>query len=132
MNKKYLKIPGGILLGALAVFVFGSLVMLLWNEVATAVFHLPVISFWQAVGLMILSRLLFGGLGHSVAHKAMRRKDYTIWHKRFEEKMANMTPEEKEKFWESRSRYFHAHFSKDFEDNCCGFESKKDKNDEEK
>ena len=38
---------------------FSLITMLLWNSLFPVIFHLPQISFWQAVGLLILSRLLF-------------------------------------------------------------------------
>ena len=62
------RIAGHILLGAflglaLAV-VFGGGLMLLWNYVVPGVFHLPAITFWQAVALLVLARLLTGRIGH--------------------------------------------------------------------
>jgi hypothetical protein len=51
-----------VLLWALiAVAGFGSAVWQLWNRLMPPLFGLPVIGFWQAVGLMALSWLLFGG-----------------------------------------------------------------------
>jgi len=43
--------------------VFGLAAMLLWNELMPQLFALPQISYLQAVGLLILARLLFGGIG---------------------------------------------------------------------
>jgi hypothetical protein len=43
--------------------VFGMLVMLLWNWLLPVIAGLPAITFLQAVGLLALSRILFGGLG---------------------------------------------------------------------
>lgn len=57
-----LKIVGGIVLGVGAAFLFGWIIMLLWNALMPAVFSLAVITYWQAVGLAILARLLFGGV----------------------------------------------------------------------
>jgi hypothetical protein len=45
-------------------FLFGAVVMWLWNWLMPVIFHLGVITYWQAVGLAILGRLLFGGLYH--------------------------------------------------------------------
>ena len=45
----------------IAVAGFGSAVWQLWNWLMPGLFGLPVIGFWQAVGLMALSWLLFGG-----------------------------------------------------------------------
>jgi hypothetical protein len=57
------KIIGGIFMAALFAFIFGLFVMLLWNWLMPALFNLPVISYWQAVGVIIIARLIFGG-GH--------------------------------------------------------------------
>ena len=64
---------GWIILGitgftALA-FLFGAVVMWLWNWLMPVIFHLGVISYWQALGLAILGRLLFGSLHHGGGHK---------------------------------------------------------------
>ena len=45
----------------IAVAGFGSAIWQLWNWLMPGLFGLPVIGFWQAVGLMALSWLLFGG-----------------------------------------------------------------------
>jgi hypothetical protein len=53
--------------GSLAIvlftFVGGEAVKLLWNWLLPPLFGLPVVSFWQALGLLVLSRILFGGFG---------------------------------------------------------------------
>lgn len=41
----------------------GWVVMQLWNWLMPAVFDLPVVTFWQALGLLALSRILFGNFG---------------------------------------------------------------------
>lgn len=41
-------------------FLAGLLVMLLWNSILPAVFGLPILTYWQALGLFILCKLLFG------------------------------------------------------------------------
>lgn len=43
--------------------VFGLAVMLLWNWLMPELFGLQAISFWQAAGLLVLCKVLFGGLG---------------------------------------------------------------------
>ena len=57
------KIIGGIFLAALFALVFGLFVMLIWNWLMPLLFNLPVINYWQAVGVIIMARLIFGG-GH--------------------------------------------------------------------
>ena len=65
---------GWIILGVIGftalAFLFGAVVMWLWNWLMPAVFHLGVITYWQAVGLAILGRLLFGGMHHGGPHKS--------------------------------------------------------------
>jgi apolipoprotein N-acyltransferase len=39
----------------------GAITMWLWNWLMPAIFKLPTIGFWQAVGILILSHILFGG-----------------------------------------------------------------------
>jgi hypothetical protein len=41
---------------------FGSAVLHLWNLLVPGIFGLRVITYWEAVGLMGLSWILFGGL----------------------------------------------------------------------
>jgi hypothetical protein len=53
-----------------------------------SLFHGPVLQYWQAVGLLILSRILFGGLrGRGGWHSHWRGR---MWRERW----ARMTPEE--------------------------------------
>lgn len=70
MKKSVLMILLYIGVFALICTLLSAPVFLLWNELMPAIFGLPTISFWQAFGLMLLCRLLFGDLGYS--HK---RKD---------------------------------------------------------
>jgi len=75
-----------------ALAVLGFIVMNLWNWLIPPLFGRPLITFWQAVGLLILSKILFGGLG--------RRHGPPHWHwrRRMMERWEQMTPEEREKF----------------------------------
>ena len=95
---------------ALFVAVFGAVmsyvVMLLWNWLMPAVFGLGLISFWQAAGMLIFAKLLFGfgrgGWGHG-SHWGHQRHSY--WKTKMEERLKNMTPEDREKFrseWKQR------------------------------
>lgn len=53
-----------ILVGFLAFLALGGwIVMLLWNWLTPALFGWHLITFWQALGLLALARILFGGLG---------------------------------------------------------------------
>lgn len=76
-------------------FLLSLIVMLLWNAVVPDVFHGPVLGYWQAAGLLLLSHLLLRGWSPWRHGNGWRRDR---WRKRFEEKLASMTPEEREKF----------------------------------
>ncbi|HYL01090.1 MAG TPA: hypothetical protein VEU78_07840 [Steroidobacteraceae bacterium] len=74
--------------------VFGWVVMLLWNYVVPPVFHGPAIGYGQAFALLVLCRILFGGLrGWRGAHGRWRRH---AWRERWE----SMTPEERSRLRE--------------------------------
>jgi hypothetical protein len=102
----YYKIPLFGLLGIFAVIGLGYLVMFLWNQLIPVLFHGPVITFWQAVGLFVLTKILLHAFGfnHHRAHHWHSGR-YNYWKTRMEEKMASMTPEEKEKFNEEWGRH---------------------------
>lgn len=71
------KITGGILIAALFAFVFGLFIMLLWNWLMPLLFNLPVINYWQAVGIIVLARLIFGGGHHKPgfhSHEPLQHK----------------------------------------------------------
>ena len=81
----------------LALALFGFVVMSLWNWLTPALFGWKLISFWQAVGLVILARILFGGFR---GHRGPGRH----WRYRMMERWEKMTPEEREKFREGMRR----------------------------
>ena len=95
-TKKVLLLGPPILLAVLLVMALGgAIVRLLWNGVLPPLFGWPVITFWQALGLLVLCRILFGGLGrhHGYGRSRFRR--------RWEERYGRMTPEERERFREA-------------------------------
>jgi len=87
----------GILVVALF-FVLGFVVMALWNWLMPSLFGLHTITYWQAYGLLILSKILFGGLRGGGGHRCHGRGD---WRNRMTERWETMTPEEREKFGQS-------------------------------
>jgi hypothetical protein len=70
--------------------VFGCAVMLLWNALLPGIAGLPEIGFWQAVGLLVLLRILFGGVGGMGWHGGHKNA--------FKEKWLNMNDEERKAF----------------------------------
>lgn len=82
------------LLGA-AVFVTlgGLLVRFLWNWLLPPLFGWPALSFWQALAMLALCRILFGGFGMHGAYRGG-------WRRRMQERYQSLTPEERERFRE--------------------------------
>ena len=93
--KKARFISGAIILGT-GFFILVILVLMwLWNWLMPLLFHLGTISFLEAAGILILSKILFSGGCYSSRWHNYRTKKY--WHSRFEEKWKNSMPEEKKK-----------------------------------
>ena len=62
-------------------FLFGAIIMWLWNGLMPVIFNLGVINYWQAIGLAILARLLFGHMHHGSHHGDRRHKFGPWWHR---------------------------------------------------
>jgi hypothetical protein len=88
----------------LFVAVGGLVVMNLWNWLIPAIFGLKVISFTQALGLLVLSKILFGSFGGGGGWGGNRMQ---FWKNKMAERMKNMSPEDREKMkakWGGRCR----------------------------
>jgi hypothetical protein len=84
-----------VLFGIVFVVVMGFVIVGLWNMLMPAIFGLSKISFWQALGLFLLSRVLFGrfgGLGRRMS-KA-----------RFVHGWKDLKPEERQRFRDAMER----------------------------
>jgi hypothetical protein len=85
-------IPIGI---AAIVLLVGYVIMSLWNGILPDLFGWHTITFWQAIGLLILSRILFGGF-KCCSHRGNIHSGKHRWH---------ISPEEREKMreeWKNR------------------------------
>ena len=85
--------------GALMIAAFTAVVMWLWNMLIPDLFHGPMISYWQTLGLIVLSKIFFSG-GHGWKGRG-RWKQHHEWHERWEK----MTPEERDQMkmqWKER------------------------------
>lgn len=76
---------------AIFIAIGGELVRLLWNWLLPGLFGWREITFWQALGLLALCRILFGGMG-------MVRGTTGRTRRRMAERWEQMTAEEREKF----------------------------------
>jgi hypothetical protein len=82
--------PVAIVGFALFIAAGGTIVMLLWNWLLPPLFGWSRIAFWQALGLLALCRILFGGFGHHGSHRSGFRR-------RMREGWERLTPEERER-----------------------------------
>jgi hypothetical protein len=83
--------PLAILGMALFVFIGGQAVQYLWNWLLPSLFGFPAVTFWQALGLLALTRILFGGFGWRGGPRGGMRR-------RMQERCEAMTPEERERY----------------------------------
>jgi hypothetical protein len=90
--KRFVFIVPLAILGMLLVIVIGGEIVLhLWNWLLPSLFGWRQITFWQAVGLLTLCRILFGGVSGRGFHRSNYRR-------RMAERCEDMTPEERERF----------------------------------
>ncbi|MBD81015.1 MAG: hypothetical protein CL840_19005 [Crocinitomicaceae bacterium] len=117
-EKSPVVIIGMVLFGIVAItglaILFGYILMSLWNWLMPMLFGLPVISYWQAVGLFILAKILFGfgggsGSGGGKSHrrnkehcrdKRRRSRDFSKW-------------EHYDKFWEEKGEQAYEDYVKE-------------------
>jgi Ca2+/H+ antiporter, TMEM165/GDT1 family len=81
-----------VLFVAVATLAFGFLVRELWNGLMPGLFGLHTITFWQALGLFLLSKILFGGFHHGHGGRGRR------WKEDMRQRWEGMSTEEREKF----------------------------------
>ncbi len=81
----------------IAIAGFGEAVHHLWNWLMPELFHLPLITFWQGVGLLALSWVLFGGWR---GFRGPGRGRGAHWRHQMSERWERMSPEERAKFRE--------------------------------
>jgi hypothetical protein len=79
------------LLATVIIAVLGGVVVQLWDWLMPSIFGLHPISFWQAIGLLVLSKLLFGGFRGGPGYRGR-------WRRGLEARWEQMTPEERENF----------------------------------
>lgn len=72
--------------------------MTLWNHLLPEILDIKSITYWQAMGILVLSKILFGGF-----HFGKGMRDFK--ERKMREKMMHLSPEEREKFkevWKNR------------------------------
>jgi len=87
-----------IVLGIALLFLFSFIVMTLWNAILPEVTGVGKLNIWQALGLLVLAKILFTGFRR-------HHRGGPPWARHMREKWRNMTPEEREQFkaeWRER------------------------------
>lgn len=87
--------PLAILGIALFMYIGGEIVAHLWNWLLPPLFGWRLITFWQALALLVLCRILFGGHGW---HRSIRSNIRHRMAERMADRWDRMTPEERERF----------------------------------
>ena len=98
MKRKFIagKILLIILMGAATITALGFVIMFLWNNILTRALHVNPLSFWHALGLFALCKILFGfSRGHGGPFS---------WKRRMKNRLSKMSPDEREKFKEEMCR----------------------------
>jgi hypothetical protein len=102
-----LKVIGVILLVTAIFFLLGFVVMALWNWLMPTIFGMHTITYWQAFGLLILSKIIFGGFrggrGRGHGRGCGSRPE---WRERMAERWDTMSPETREKAREAMRGYW--------------------------
>lgn len=79
-ERSTIEIIGMIVFGAIAIvglaILFGFVLMWLWNWLMPTLFGLSTVTYWQAVGLFILFKILLGGCGSGGSSKKKSKKEW--------------------------------------------------------
>ena len=105
----------GLLFAVAFALVFAILVKIIWNTIMPAIFDLKTITFWQAFGMVVLAKLIFGGFGHHI-HDRSKKDRSDFWHKKWHPSAHEMSPPGKfSKEWEYYKQYWQAEGKTAFE-----------------
>lgn len=94
--KRFFMFP---LLFIVMALILGAVVMWLWNAILPALLNINTINYWQATGLLVLCRILFGSFRRGSGYGKP-----SYGHPHWKDKWTNMNDEEKEKFKEEWKR----------------------------
>lgn len=87
-----------------------AIIMLLWNALIPSIIGWSAINYWQAAGLLVLSKLLFGGMGHHWHHRfghvwcGNHHKEHKEGFRHMHEAMKDMSRDERREFIRERFR----------------------------
>ena len=118
----------GLFFAALFALVFGFVVKWLWNWLMPTLFGLGVITYWQAFGIVLLAKLLFGGFGghHRNNHDRFHPKPYDKWRRICGDEGKDWNHKVEQKYSKYYRRYWREEGKKAFEDYVQRVESRED------
>ncbi|MDR2824052.1 MAG: hypothetical protein LBB41_02495 [Prevotellaceae bacterium] len=90
-----------VIFGVAAFAAFTAIVMLLWNWLLPAIFGVAAINFWQALGVLVLSKILFGNFSFG-KHWAHPHGHHNV----MRDKWLKMSDDERKMFIKNRHRFF--------------------------
>ncbi len=93
-------------IGILILFVvLGFVIQFLWNVTLAAMFDLPTISYWQALGLFILVKLFFGagplGRGRRFMYRRHHRRKHLV---DSDDRPVSIREETFQKYWQEEGK----------------------------
>ena len=97
------KIIGFAVLGTVAIALLSFAVMSLWNAILVSVLSVKAITYCQALGILVLSKILFGGFGKGCCG----HRKHPMWNEKMKEKWEKMSPAERDQFkqqWRNKCR----------------------------
>jgi len=94
----------GVVMACAFAFLFSFFVKLIWNAVIPDIFGLPQITFWQAFGLTVLIKLLFGGGFHKHPKRHIHQKSC--------KDIKDLRSADFRKFWEEDGRMLFEEYMK--------------------
>lgn len=99
----------GIIAGTGLAILFGFVIMWLWNALMPDIFGLTTLTYWQAVGLFILAKIIFGGFGGNSSSKGKHKGDHSC-SKNKKKKKEFSKWEHYDKFWEEKGDQAYADY----------------------
>ncbi len=122
--KKALMIFGFTILGASLIILMGFVIMWLWNWLMPLIFNLTTLTYWQAAGVFILAKIIFGGFGgdssnNSNSKHRPKNKIKKEFSKEFDKEFDKQNKSDKdydelyEKWWEEKGEKSFKDYMKD-------------------
>lgn len=93
-----------LLIVPLLVGLLAGAVMLLWNAILPEVLGARPVTYWQALGLLVLSRLLFGGWGNPPRGNPPRGRSWKKYHRGHWNQMSEEEKARLREAWQKRCR----------------------------